>query len=231
MHNIGLIASKSALTPLCVYGVMLTAAMGADLSQYRNIQLGTDLPAVAKQVGVSTSEAKVIHSRPALIQELAWSPRGLGSSLQTESVDTVIFSFYNGELYRIAVNYDRYEIEGLTAEDMVDAISVTYGTAGKLAAPAKAAEDRYGDQKDPIARWEDPRYCFDLIRSSYGINFSLIGVLKRLDSPAQAAMLEATRLDELEAPQRDAARLASEQEAAKDKLEKARLVNKPRFRP
>jgi hypothetical protein len=225
MHN------KSVLTSLIWYGVMSAVAMGADLSQYRNVQFGTDLPVVAKQVGASTSEAKVIHSRPALIQELAWSPRGLGLSPQTEAVDKVIFSFYNGELYRIAVNYDRYEIEGLTAEDMVDAISLTYGTAGKLAAPAKAEPDRYRDQADIIARWQNEQYCFDLIRSSYGINFSLIGVLKRLDSPAQAAMLEATRLDELEAPQRDAARLASQQEAAKDKLEKARLVNKPRFRP
>jgi hypothetical protein len=211
--------------------VMFTAAMGADLSQYRNIQFGTDLPSVAKQVGVSTSEAKVIHSRPALIQELAWSPRGLGLSPQTESVDKVIFSFYNGELYRIVINYDRHEIEGLTAEDMVEAISVMYGSAVRLAAPVKAAQDRYVAQKDAIARWEDSQYCFDLSPSPYGTSFSLIGVLKRLDSPAQAAILEAKRLDDEEAPQRDAARLASEQEAARDKLEKARLVNKPRFRP
>jgi hypothetical protein len=226
------IASESALTSLFVYGVMMsTAAMGADLSQYRDIQFGTDLSAVAKQVGVSASEAKVIHSRPALIQELAWSPRALGSSPQTKSVNKVIFSFYNGELYRIVINYDRYEIEGLTAQDIIDAISVTYGTAAKLAAPVKAAQDHYGDQEDVIARWQDPQYCFDLIRSSYGSGFSLIGVMTRLDSPAHSAILEAKRLDDQEAPQREAARVASEQEAARDQLEKARLVNKPRFRP
>ena len=231
MHNIALIASKSVLTSLVVCGVMSAAAVTTDLSQYRNIQFGTDLSAVAKQVGVSASEAKAIHSRPALIQELEWRPRGLGASPQAESVDKVIFSFYNGELYRIVISYDRYEIEGLTAEDMISAISVTDGTTAKLDAPVKAALDRYGDQEDVIARWQDPQYCFDLIRSSYGRGFSLIGVMTRLDSPAQAAMLEAKRLDDQEAPQRDAARLASEQEAARDKLEKARLVNKPRFRP
>ena len=79
MHKIGLIASKSALTSLFVCGVMSAAAMGADLSQYRNIQFGTDSPAVAKQVGVSASEAKVIHSRPALIQELEWPSPRVGS--------------------------------------------------------------------------------------------------------------------------------------------------------
>jgi hypothetical protein len=231
MRNIVLSASKSALTSLFVCGVVSAAAVAADLSQYRNVQFGTDLPAVAKQVGVSASEAKVIHSRPALVQELEWRPRGLGSSPQTESVDKVIFSFYNGELYRIVINYDRYEIEGLTAEDMVDAISVTYGTATKPAPPVKAGQDRYGDQEDVIARWQDPQYYFDLVRSSYGRGFSLIGVMTRLDSPVQAAILEAKRLDDQEAPQRDAARLASEQGAARDKLEKARLLNKPRFRP
>jgi hypothetical protein len=55
--------------------------------------------------------------------------------------------------------------------------------------------------------------------------------MNRLETPAEAANLEARRLDDLEAPQRDAARLASEQEAAKAKLEKSRLVNKPKFRP
>jgi hypothetical protein len=214
-----------------VYGVMSAAAVAADLSQYRNIQFGTDLSAVAKQVGASASEAKVIHSRLALVQELKWRPRGLGASPLAESVDEVIFSFYNGELYRIVINYDRYEIEGLTAEDMISAISVTYGTDAKLAAPVKAVQDRYGDEEDVIARWQDPQYRFDLIRSSYGRSFSLIGVMTKLDSLAQAAMLEAKRLDDQEAPQREAARLASEQEAARDKLEKARLVNKPRFRP
>ena len=69
------------------------------------------------------------------------------------------------------------------------------------------------------------------MRSSYGPSFSLIGVLKRLEAPVQAAILEATRLDVQEAPQRETARIATEEEAARTKLEKARLANKPKFRP
>lgn len=231
MTRVGLVGSKLAVLLLFVGGLMPAATVAPDLSRYRDVFFGTDLPTVAKQVGANPSDAKVIHSRPVLIQELAWRPRGLGPSAEAESVDNVVFSFYNGELYRIAVNYDRYQIEGLTAEDMVDAISMAYGTAGKLAAPVKAGPDRYGNQEDIIARWQDPQYTFDLIRSSYGNNFTLIGVLKRLDSPAQAAIVEAKRLDDEEAPQRDAARLASEQEAVRAKLEKARLENIARFRP
>ena len=47
----------------------------------------------------------------------------------------------------------------------------------------------------------------------------------------QAAILEAKRLDDQEAPQRDAERVAREEEAERVKLDKARLVNKPKFRP
>jgi hypothetical protein len=209
---------------------MSAVTLAADLSKYRNFELGTDLSAVAGQTGANPSQAKVIHRRPALIQELEWRPQPLGSSSQTEPVKGVVFSFYDGELFRLAVDYDRYETE-LTGEDFVDAISATYGPPAKPAAPVKVAPGSYGDQEEILAQWQDSQYRFDLIRSSYGPTFRLVGVVKRLEAPAQAATLEAKRLDDQEAPQRDAARIASEEEAAKAKLEKARLVNKPKFRP
>ena len=74
-----------------------------------------------------------IHQRPAVIQELTfWT---LNSSRSQEGVDPVsriLFSFYNGELYRIVVTYDRDAIAGLTDDDMVGAISARYGTATRL---------------------------------------------------------------------------------------------------
>jgi len=182
------------------------------------IQLGADLPTIAKLTGMSTPEAKDIHRRPALIQELTWRPQPLGFSSKTEPVQEVIFSFYGGELFRIVVNYDRYETEGLTTEDLVEVLSATY--AVEPAAPLKAALDTYSNQEVVFARWQDPQYRFDLLRSSYGANFKLVGVLKKLEAPAQAAIIEAGRLDDKEAPQRDAARIASEEEAGRAKLEK-----------
>jgi hypothetical protein len=56
-------------------------------------------------------------------------------------------------------------------------------------------------------------------------------MLKSLESPVLAANAEAKRLDDLEAPQREAARAASEQNAKAAALEKARLLNKAKFRP
>jgi hypothetical protein len=220
-----------AFAAVLLLGAVSTPSWAGDLSKYRSFQFGTDLATVAGQAGLSPSQAKVIHSRPALMQDLEWRPRPIGSSSQTESASDVVFSFYNGALYRIEVNYDRYEMEGMTAEDIVNAVSATYGTAVKPAAPAQLAEERYGEREEAVARWQDPRYSFDLIRYSYGPTFKLIGVLKRLEAPAQAAILEAARLDEQEAPQRDAERIVTEQQTERAKLEKARLVNIPRFRP
>jgi len=88
----------------------------------------------------------------------------------------------------------------------------------------------YGDQEEVLARWEDSQYRFDLIRSSYGPSFRLVGLLKKLEAPVETALRDAKRLDDQEAPQREAARVASEEEAARAKLEKARVVNKPKFR-
>ncbi len=129
------------------------------------------------------------------------------------------------------MNYDRYETEGLTSKDMIGAISVAYGVATTPIGPVEVTQASYGEEEVVLARWQDAQYRFELIRSSYGPSFKLVGVLKRLEAPVQSAELEATRLDDQEAPQRDAARLASEEEAARVKLEKARSVNKPKFRP
>jgi hypothetical protein len=207
------------------------ATPGADLSKYRNFQFGTDLPTVAKQANMNAAEARTIHSRPALIQDLAWRPRPVGLSTQPEAVEEVTFSFCGGVLFRIAVQYDRRETEGLTAEDFASAISQAYGPAVMPTAPAKIAPGIYGNPEEALAVWQDPQYRFDLIRSSYGSSVRLVGVMKSLEPAALAATLEAERLDLAEAPQREAARLASEKQAAKVELENSRLVNKAKFRP
>lgn len=222
---------KSALGIFLAFGVMSAIAWPADLSKYRNFQLGADLPTIAKQVGANPPQAKAIQRRPALIEELEWRPQPLGPSAQSESANQVIFSFYDGELFRIAITYDRYETEGLTADDFIESISAIYGIAERPVAPASAVRGQYGDKEEVVAQWQDSDYCFSLIRSSYSPIFSLVGLLKRLQAPAQAAITEAKRLNDLEAPQRAAERIADEKETELVKLERSRLLNKPKFRP
>ena len=217
---------RAALAAFLTFGVM----PAADLSSYRKFRLGTDLPTVTKQIGASPSETKVIHSRPALIQELDWRPQPLGPSSGAEPAREVVFSFYEGELFRIVISYDRYETEGLTTADFVEAISATYGIPTRPPATAEASADRYSDDEQVVAQWQDSQYRFDLIRLSYGPSFKLVGFLKRLEAPSRAALIEAERLDYQEAPQREAERIARDDETERAKLQKARIVNKPKFR-
>src|SRR5574337_1915920 len=117
---------------LCLFVLLLTAPLlhGQDLSKYRNFSFGMSLVELSNQVDLKPLQTKLIHKHPAVIQELTWWPRqSSGSSLQADSVWQVFFTFYNGELYRILVTYDRHATDGLTADDMVQAISAQYGTA------------------------------------------------------------------------------------------------------
>lgn len=220
----------AALISVFTFGALTAPAWAVDLSRYRTFQFGTGLSVVAKQASMDSSEAKVVHLRPVLIQELAWRPQVLGSSPRNDPQE-VTFTFYDGRLFRIVVDYDRYQTEGMTDEDMRAAFSGTYGVADKLSNPAERSPGVYGDEQEIIARWQDAQFRFELSRSSYGPTFKLVGVVKTLEASVQAAILEAKRLDERDAPQRDAARLAAEAAAAQAKAAKARLINKPKFQP
>ncbi len=204
-----------------------------DLSTYREFQFGTNLPTVAKLVGMNSSEARVIHQRPELIQELDWQPgRFPGSSPDADPVKSILFSFYNGELFRMVVNYDRYRTQGLTAEDMIEAISTNCGTATRPAAEIIFPfPSIYNESVKVIARWEDSQYSFNLVRSWYQSSFGMVAFSKRLDALSQAAIVEAIRLDKLEAPQREVELHRKQAEEDRVQQEKARLVNKPSFRP
>ena len=50
---------------------------------------------------------------------------------EPEPVQKVIFSFYNRKLYKIVATYDNDATAGLTAADMIDVISASYGPATK----------------------------------------------------------------------------------------------------
>lgn len=221
--------------------VMSPSTQAQDLSRYRDFQFGMSLPAVAKQVRMNPSDAKLIHRRPAMIQEFLWEALSFTrSSPQTESVKDIQFSFYNGELYRLVAMYNRDRIEGMTAEDIIAAISAKYGTASQSALEITLSstqlygdgEKLYSNQKEKvIAQWEDSQYSFNLFHSSTQSTFGLVAYSKRLNTEAQAAVAEAIRLDEIEGPQRETARKKKQDDETRVQQEKARKVNKAPFRP
>lgn len=205
-----------------------------DLSSYRGFQLGMNLPAAAKQVDMKPSDAKVIYQRPTLIQELEWRPQSsYRSSAQVDPVKTVLFSFYNGELYRIVVSYDQDRTEGLTDGDLIESISKKYGTPTTPVAKiiSSSSAQVYSDSEKVLARWEDSQYSLNLFRFSYGSAPGMLIFSKRLDTLAQAAIVQAMRLNELEAPQREIERQKKQDEEKDAAAQKVRPVNKANFRP
>jgi hypothetical protein len=205
-----------------------------DLSNYRGFHLGMKLSAAAKLADVKVSEAKAIYQRPALIQELEWRPQSsYSSSAQGDPVRTVLFSFYNGELYRIVVIYDQDRTEGLTDGDLIESISAKYGTPTTPAAKITSSSptQAFSDSEKVLARWEDSQYSFNLFRSPFGSVPGMLIFSKRLDTLAQVAIVEAIRLNEQEAPQREIDRLKKEGEDKNAAGQKVRPANKASFRP
>lgn len=216
---------------LCFVVLLLTAPLlrAQDLSKYRHFTLGMSLTKVLERTDQKMADVKVIHGRPALTQELAWWPPNLpGTSFQSDTVKQILFSFYNGELYKISVTYDQTVTEGLTAEDMVKSISGKYGPATNVVPDIDSAKnDRYDVTQKAVASWEDAQYSFNLVRPSFSEQLGLIIYSKRVNAEAELAIVEAVKLDAQEGPKREAER----QKKLMDDLEVARQKNQKSFRP
>src|SRR6202158_2367988 len=212
--------------------MMLVSApliQGQDLSKYRGFSLGMSLPELSNQVDLKPLQTKLIQKRPSVIQELTCWPSGSSDySLKADSVWQIFFSFYNGELFRILVTYDQDATHGLTAEDMVEAISTKYGTAtrpdGEISFPTN---ELYRSTQKVIARWEDSQYSINLVRSRFLNSFVLAMFSKRLNAQADAAIAKSIKLEGQEAPQKEIDR----QKKETDELEAARQKNRKIFRP
>ena len=216
---------------LCLVVLLLVAPLlrAQDLSKYRHFTLGMNLTNLLERTEQKMTDVKTIHGRPELIQELTWWPANdPGPSLRSDSAEQILFSFYNGELYKISVTYDRPSTEGLTEADMVKSISVRYGPATIVAPELDSVTDgQYNSKQKPVASWEDAQYSLSLVRSSYNDVLGLVAFSKRANAQAELAIAEAMKLDEQEGPKKEAER----QKKQIDDLEVARQKNQKSFRP
>ena len=219
--------------------LLSTAALsGQTAPHYRDFVLGSDLSSVSAQVKASAADVRIIHRRPALIQNLQWrAPFFLPDSNQPrkDPVQQITFSFYNDQLYRLAIDYDRQRIEGLTDADMISALTDVYGPVTTLTTKPKTTPT-FASSLDvtwgtPVSQWGNTEYSVVLLRSSFGTGYQVVVTSTELDALARSAALEAVRLDEREAPLREIARQKQEAEAARASQEKARAANKATFRP
>ena len=211
-------------------------ASAQDLSRYREVAFGSSVSAVVANTGTKSADVKVIHQRPALIQELTWRPqyaidRPVGRS---EAAREITYRFVDDELFSIIVVYDPRLVAGLTNADIIDAVSAVYGPATLTPAASKSpapASVKSIDGTTAIARWQSGNYEFTLMREVYPETFRLIGVSRQLAAAARTAEIEATRLDQQEAPRRLAEQAVADAERKRAAEDKTRTANKGEFRP
>jgi hypothetical protein len=221
------------------FGVVLVAVVlsalvvhGQRSAHYRDFQLGTNVASVLALSGAHASDVTTVHNRPIIQQELEWHrPYTIGGA--TDSVQQIAFSFFDDQLFRLVIDYDREKTDGMTDADMIDAISMMYGATIRPAARATSAPIDRLDQASGmrVATWGDAEFVAALYRSSYASGFRLIVTSTQLNARARSAEAEAVRLDVRDAPERERARLKKEADDTRAVQEKARLANKATFVP
>jgi hypothetical protein len=223
---------KTLRNAILCFGALLFAAsllQGQALSKYRGFSLGASLADVLKVSDQKLADVKTIHARPILIQELSWWPSSSsGASSRPDGVQQIIFSFSNGELYKMSVTYERSSTEGLTAEDMVKSISAKYGPATSVESEVDVALNKAYDQKQgPVASWQDSQSSLDLVRTPYSDRFGLVIYSRAANTAANLGGEAAVKLEEQQRPEKE----ADEKKKEADALEVTREKNQKSFHP
>jgi hypothetical protein len=195
-----------------------------DLSTYRNFSFGMTVADLCKQIDQNPATAAVLHEQPALIQELTfWPPQPYSSLRPAEPLEQILFSFYDGSLYRMLMTYDTSATKGLTDEDMIRVVSAKYGTATRpdtvVSFPMNPS---YKTSEKVLARWEDSQYSLNLFRSSGGDTFAIVMFKKQLDAQAGVSIAESVKREHEEAPQKEASRV--QKDAADLELERQKNI-------
>jgi len=207
-----------------------------EFSRYRTFDLGGSVAAVLTSTGAAASDVKTLHERPAILQDLEWTPSHWIAGTATASTDPVermVFSFYNDQLFRIVVNYGHDGTEGMTDTDLIEAISAVYGPplTKSSRAVSRMPSEVEADAGVPVGRWGDAEHSIVLYRSSsYRPAWRLIVTAPHIEGLARTADAQARKLDDREAPQREVARLKKEQTDDRAAAEKARVSNKKAFK-
>ena len=216
------------------FSLLSVAVCGAqDFSSYRGFRLGSTPEVVGRNIGGTAYNLKVIHDRPALIEDFEWNPPRTGDAAIGDSLRGVRFSFYNKELFRMVVTYDPSKTEGLTSGDIIEAITKDFGKPSMpdsmvTVSPLGAF---YQDNEKVLAAWDNTEYSYSLFRSSFGSTFGLVIVSKEREVLAKAASEQSSAQDRLDAPQKELDRLKQQDTERRETEAKARAINKPKFRP
>lgn len=206
-----------------------------DLTRYRDFEFGMTVDSVVKLTKSEPSSMKTLYTKPELIQTLQWDRKDYFSPFPSDATDPVRnirFDFYEDHLFRIVAVYATKQLEGMSQDDLVEAISKTYGPPTMPGGSVVVSSySDYEDQQKVLARWENGEHTYSLFRSSYRGEFGLVAYSKQVETIATGSILEARRLETAAAPQREVDRQQKESENRRVAEAKARSLNMPNFRP
>jgi hypothetical protein len=221
----GGVAAACAMLAVCT-------ASAADLSRYREFELGTSVAAVTAVTLTAERDTKTVHIRPALLQEVVWQPRYTTGApvADRKSIDEIVFSFVDDRLFKITVEYERGRTTGLTNADMIAALTELYGAPESTSVSSRGAADSL-DSAAAIAEWRQGDVQMALRRTKYNESFSLVITSLSLNAIAHKAMATALVLDSREAPAREAALAKKRADELRQADEQTRTTNKKVFQP
>ena len=199
------------------------------LSHYRGVTLGDSVQAVVDHLRLVAADVKVVHERPTLVQEVTWGPSRV-TSIEPDPLAEMILTFSAGRLARIAVSYDRERTQGMTNEDLQEAMGSVYGVSMLIATPLQTTSTPSAERQT-IGRWEDAETLLLLWREQYPNRVGLTITSLAGDQALQQAIAEGARVDAAEAPARDLPRRIDEAAAIQARAEKIRQDNKAKFKP
>jgi len=220
------------LTILCATALVRPAISAEPvLSQYRGVTLGDSVQVVADRLQVMATEAKVVHERPTLVQQITWRPNRFvsGTSVEPDPLAEMVLTFNLGQLARIAVIYDRERTQGMTNADLLEALIGVYGPS--LLPSMATGTTTSSTDPETIGRWSDAQTLLLLSRDRYPSRVSLTITAIAADLAMQKAIEDGVRVDATEAPARDLARRDAESAALRARDEKIRRDNKAAFKP
>jgi hypothetical protein len=149
-----------------------------DLARYRDFEFGMTVDSVVKRTKSEPSSMKTLYTKPELLQTLQWNRQGYFSPIPldaTDPVQTIRFDFFEDRLFRIVAVYATKQLAGMSSDDLIEAISKTYGPPTKPGGSVVVSSYAdYEDEQKVLARWENGEYTYSLFRSSYRDEFGLV---------------------------------------------------------
>lgn len=215
-----------ASTLSALLAAVLSATPAAQgLTAYREFTLGATVASVASAANVPASAFRTLHEQPARLQEFAWRPSHYAQpDVRPDSVDQITFSFYNDQLSRMVVAYDSRQTAAMTSADLVAALTAMYG---QPTSTRRAGEDP--DFGPLAALWQSDTTSVELFRGSDA--WRLVLTSRAVHARARAALAQAVRRLEQEAPARERAELKAEEAAERARQQEMRRANTDAFQP